>query len=144
MRFLLDTNVVSETIQPRADRNVTRWIARQTESQLAISAFTFGEISVGLGLLPRGPRRERLARWLFRGLPALYADRVLPVDEPVALAWGRLKAQSKRRGRPLPEADGLILATALARNLIVVTRNVRHSRGWGVPVHNPWSHDTRD
>lgn len=144
MRFLLDTNVIAETIRPRPERDVIHWLAAQIRTQLVISAISFGEIYKGVVTIAPGGRREFLSRWLFVELPDDFAGRVLPVDEPVALAWGRLKAQAKRRGRPLPEADGLILATALARNLIIVTRNVRHFRGWGVPVHNPWSHDTRD
>lgn len=62
------------------------------------------------------------------------AGRILPVDEPVAQAWGRLGAR-----RTLTPVDTLIAATAAVAGLTVVTRNVRDFDGLGVPVLNPWT-----
>lgn len=39
---------------------------------------------------------------------------------------------------PLPFRDGLIAATALVRNLVVVTRNPADFQGSGVKLLNPW------
>jgi hypothetical protein len=63
-----------------------------------------------------------------------YADRVLPVDDKVATAWGHLMAR-----RTLPVTDGLIAATAHVHNLSLVTRNVADFADTSVDVINPWA-----
>lgn len=68
-----------------------------------------------------------------------FTGRVLPVDEAVALAWGRLAAEGRRSGRPLPVVDGLLLAAAEVHDLTFVTRNDADCADRGVPVLNPWT-----
>jgi predicted nucleic acid-binding protein len=76
---------------------------------------------------------RHLERWLAQ-VRATFADRLLPVDEQVAIMWGRLRA-----AQPTPPyVDSLIAATALAHGLTVVTRNVRDFTSTGVPVINPF------
>lgn len=60
------------------------------------------------------------------------------MDEAVALASGRLVAEGRRSGRPLPVIDGLLLATAEVHDLTFVTRNEADCADRGVPVLNPW------
>ncbi|HEX2211720.1 MAG TPA: hypothetical protein VHG93_28795 [Longimicrobium sp.] len=66
------------------------------------------------------------------------------MNAAVALEWGRLTAEAKRRGRKISIQDALLVATALARKLTIVTRNVRHCGRWGAPVVNPWSDRASD
>lgn len=68
-----------------------------------------------------------------------FNGRVLPVDDAVALAWGRLAVEGRAAGRELPVADGLLLATAAVHDLTLVTRNERDCGDRGVQVLNPWS-----
>ncbi len=94
----------------------------------------------GIEFLPeRDARRTKLRAWLPQDVPAQFADRVLPVSEPVALAWGELAARGKRARRPLPVIDGLPLATAVAHGLTLVTRNVSDTDERGVPLVNPYN-----
>jgi predicted nucleic acid-binding protein len=138
VRYLLDTNVLSEPAKPRPDPGVVGWLEGRSPLDLAISVLTLGEIEKGIRLLPPGSRRERLADWLAADLPRQFLGRVLPIDERVALAWGRLAAEARRGGRDLPVVDGLLLATADAYGLVFVTRNERDCAERGVPIHNPW------
>lgn len=144
MRFLLDTNLLSETMRARPDAGVTAWMAEQPSQELAVSALTFGEIRSGIVRMQEGRRKTELTRWLFGTLPERFAGRVLPVDDPVALEWGRLTAEAEMRGRKLQPVDALIVATARVRDLIIVTRNERHCAGWGAPLINPWSDRASD
>ena len=89
----------------------------------------------------RGRRRDALTGWLLHDLPGRFEQRILPVDEPVALAWGDLMGLAKRRGRGLSAMDGLIAATALAKGLVLVTRNVSDFESLGIELLNPWSRD---
>ncbi len=63
----------------------------------------------------------------------MFADRILAIGEDAAQVWGRLRVP--RAEHPM---DKLIAATALTRNLMVVTRNVKDFMGTGVRVLNPF------
>ncbi|MCY9667205.1 type II toxin-antitoxin system VapC family toxin [Paenibacillus alginolyticus] len=54
-----------------------------------------------------------------------FEGRILPIDLNVIITWGRVQGISEKNGTKLPVMDGLIAATAIACNLIVVTRNVQ-------------------
>jgi toxin FitB len=139
MRFLLDTNVLSEGAKPRPDPGVVTWLGGQSPVDLAISALTLGEIRRGVDLLDPGARRDRLESWLAVDLPRQFPGRVLPVDHEVSVEWGRLSAEARRSGRHLPLVDGLLVATARVHGLVLVTRNERDCTGWGATILNPWS-----
>ncbi|HEX5723847.1 MAG TPA: type II toxin-antitoxin system VapC family toxin [Longimicrobiaceae bacterium] len=139
MRYLLDTNVISEGTKPAPDPGVAAWLQGQPPLDLAISVLTFGEVWKGAVLLPAGQRRTVLESWVSQVLPRQFLGRVFPVDGQVALEWGRLAAEGRTAGRELPVIDGLLLATAAVHGLTLVTRNERDCAGRGVPVFNPWS-----
>lgn len=142
MRYLLDTNVLSEAARQRPDAGVLEWLDARTPLECAISVLTLGEIRKGVSLMPDGRRRNRLSQWLATDLPQQFAGRLLGIDERVATTWGRLMAEGRQAGRELPVIDGLLLATADAFDLILATRNERDCAGRGVPVVNPWQRST--
>ena len=134
MAFLLDTNVVSELRRPRPDPRVLSWLASTASVDLHLSVLVAGEIRRGIELLrPREPdRAARLDAWL-EGLVESYADRLIPVSALVADTWGRLSSL-----RPLPVADGLMLATAKVHGLTLVSREAPALADLGVPTFDPW------
>ena len=138
MRFLVDTNVFSESTKPRPDAAVLEWMASQPTGAKALSAVSLGEASRGIELLAPGKRRSALQQWLTQLIREHFGDRVLPVTWRVALAWGRIMATEQKRGRTLPLLDGLLLATATVYGLTIITRNERDFEDRGVPVINPW------
>ena len=101
---------------------------------LHLSVLVAGEIRRGVELLrARDPQRARdLEAWL-EGLVDAYEARLLPVSAAVADAWGRLSAR-----RPLPVADGIMLATAEVHGLTLVSREAPSLADLGVPTLNPW------
>lgn len=137
MRYLLDTNVVSDQTRPRPDPAVAMWISERQNRDMAVSAITFGEIQKGVLNLHPGAKRTFLTGWL-EGLPKQFRGRVIPVTLPIARAWGRLADDARRAGRALTVTDGLLLATAAVHNLVLVTRDERDFRGMGVEILNPW------
>lgn len=139
MRFLLDTNVLSKAARSRPDPGLAQWLDSQSTLDLCISVLTLGEIRKGVLLLADGRKRDRLHQWLRAELTRQFTDRLLPVDEGVALSWGRLAAEGRGEGRRLPVIDGLLLATADRFDLTFVTRNERDCADRGVPVLNPWT-----
>jgi predicted nucleic acid-binding protein len=139
VRYLLDTNVLSELVKPRPDDRVTKWIDAQQPLDLGISILSLGEVQQGIARLPAGARRAALSRWARVQLPTQFVGRLFGVDAAVAVAWGALGAQAKQDGRPLPVMDGLLLATAQVNALTLVTRNVADCAQRGVSVYDPWN-----
>ena len=139
IRYLLDTNVVSELVVSKPNENVLAWVNTKQPEQLFISVLTLGELRFGSASLDLGKRRTRLEEWIDREVPAYFAGRMLAVSGEIAHRWGKLTADAHRKGRSLPAVDGLLLATASVHNLAIGTRNVRHFDLFGVEVLNPWS-----
>ncbi|WCA60484.1 type II toxin-antitoxin system VapC family toxin [Agrobacterium tumefaciens] len=138
MKYLLDTNVVSELRKVgdgKADLNVTRWVSAQDSSDLFISAITVLEIERGiLGLQRRdGAQGALLRQWMDERVRPEFEGRILAVDDAVATRCAHLHIPDRRN-----EADALIASTALVYNLAVVTRNVRDFDGTGAIVVDPW------
>ena len=121
-----------------SDLRVLAWLGAQAQIDVAISVITLGEIGRGVDLLAPGRRRTRLREWLEVDVPRRFHERVLPIDDRVARAWGRLSAEAERKGRRLPALDGLLLGTAAVHDLVFVTRNERDCADRGVPILNPW------
>ena len=136
MRYLLDTNILSELRKrDRCDPAVAAWAqAELAPHQGAVSVIALGEIRKGVERLKRRDptAAAHLESWL-QGLYRLFGERILPVTREIAEEWGRLNAQ-----RPLPAADSLLAATANVHRLILATRNVRDLHGIGVQLVNPF------
>jgi hypothetical protein len=138
VNFLLDTNVLSEMQRPAPDMKVLGWLDAVDEDRVFISVASIAELHRGIALRDEGRRRDTLADWIANDLPTRFADRLLPIDRPIAARWGDLMAQSRRSGVALSVMDGFFAATALVRDLTLVTRNVRDFASFGVPLLNPW------
>ena len=138
MNLLLDTNVLSEVQRPAPSPKVLSWLDTIDEDRAFISVASIAELRRGIALLEDGRRRAALAAWLAHDLPERFAGRTLSIDHAVAERWGDLMAQSRRSGVALSVMDSFFAATALANNLMLVTRNVKDFAVVGVPLLNPW------
>jgi predicted nucleic acid-binding protein len=136
--YLLDTNCISEPARDKPEPRVLAWLNAVDESQLYLSVLTLGEIRKGASALPESRRRSRLEVWLERHVKVRFSGRILPISEDIAERWGWLAAEAKVRGRSLPVIDGLLAATALQHNLVLVSRNVTDFLTTTVPILNPW------
>ena len=136
MSYLLDTNIISETVRRFPSKKVITWLENIPSDALYGSVLTFGEIRKGVDSLADEKRREKLRLWLEHELPAWFEGRVLPVDLAVAERWGRLLAEV---GRSVPTTDSLLAATALHHELRLVTRNDGDFDYPGLEVIDPFS-----
>ncbi|MBN9613507.1 MAG: type II toxin-antitoxin system VapC family toxin [Actinobacteria bacterium] len=134
MKYLRDTHILSDARAQRSHSLMT-WLKSMLIEDLAISVITVFELEKGVRRLERKDPAGAapLRRWLDGEVRVLFASRVLPVDEQVALAAAPLHVPD-----PIPELDALVAATALVQNLTLVTRNVKDFAGTGVRLLNPW------
>lgn len=137
MRYLLDTNIISNFTKPAPSQSLIEWMADQPDEDLFITSLTLAELRRGVLEKPAGKRRDQLDAWFSspRGPQALFAGRILPFDDQAGLAWARLMADGKAKGRPRSALDTIIAAIAETNGCIVVTDNERDFEG--VEVFNP-------
>ncbi len=137
MRYLLDTNIISNIAKPAPSDALIAWMAEQTDQDLFIASLTVAEIRRGVLEKPAGTRRDRLEAWFIgpEGPQALFAGRVLPFDEKAALVWARLMADGKAKGRPRSALDTIIAAVAEVNDCLVVTDNEKDFVG--IRIVNP-------
>ncbi len=138
MKYLIDTCVIGEVIKPKPSLKVLNWLKKQKESHLYISVLTLGEISKGIEKVKDEKRKKELHLWLTDDLQERFSGRILPVNEQVAMTWGQIQGEAELRGKSMPAIDGLIAATALVFNMIVVTRNISDMEESGVVLLDPW------
>jgi predicted nucleic acid-binding protein len=127
MRYLLDTNIISNFTKPAPSPTLIAWMAEQSDNDLFISSLTVAEVRRGVLEKPAGKRRDQLDAWFSgpQGPQALFAGRILPFDEKAALVWAWWMAEGKAKGRPRGGLDTIIAAIAEANDCIVVTANER-------------------
>lgn len=136
--FVLDTNVVSELRKAgdgKADANVVAWVSSVDAATLYLSAVTLLELELGiLRILRRDTvQGTKLRTWMDRYVLPEFSDRILPLDQAVALRCAALHVPDPRADR-----DAMIAATALVHGMTVVTRNLVDFEPTGVRVMNPW------
>jgi tRNA(fMet)-specific endonuclease VapC len=98
---------------------------------IAVSAATYGELAYGAA-------KSKLSHLAEQSLRTLMVNtQILPIDNRVAAAYGKLRADLERKGRVIGNNDLWIGAHALSLGLILVTNNTREfSRIEGLTVEN--------
>ncbi len=141
--ILLDTNLVSELMHARTDRNpnVTRFINACPVDDLYVPSIVMAELRFGVQRLPAGWRRNEIERDLERFLDAGFATRMLVFDDACAQCYAVARATRLQIGRPISVQDALIGGTALAYGATLATRNVKDFDGYGLSIMNPWESD---
>lgn len=134
MRFLVDANVLSEPTRVDPSQEVLEWL-RIHEREITIDPIVLGEIRFGINLLPAGKRRKALENWFDRGIVGVQC---LNWDARVGLRWAQLLADLRKMGSTMPVKDSMIAASALANELVVVSRNVSDFEKAGVEIINPF------
>jgi hypothetical protein len=138
LRFLLDTNVVSELTKPQPNEAVIRWVSITDEDAIFLSAVTLAEIRYGVERLEPGAKRSALEKWVAEFLLERFRGRILPIDEIVAHTWGKVLARSERLGKRMALMDAFQAACAEVHSLALVTRDDLGFNGFEGEIVNPW------
>jgi len=136
--ILLDTNVVSEAMKPEPHPSVRGWLDAQAAETLFLSSVTVAELMFGIGALPRGKRKDRLATTL-DGVMELFEPRILPFDTQAARRYADLAVKARKAGKGFPTPDGYIAAIAAAHGFAVASRDTAAFTAAGLTVIDPWA-----
>jgi tRNA(fMet)-specific endonuclease VapC len=118
MSYLIDTDVIIDGLsrQPKTIELLRRLVT----DGLAVSILTLGELYEG-AYIHTDPAAQILKVQQF-----LDEYRVFGVTEEVMQTFARERARLRREGRMIPDFDLTIASTAIARQLTLVSRNLRH------------------
>ena len=143
MVFLLDTNIVSETIKPRPAGRVLSWVTDQIAGDLFLASMTIGELVRGARRLKETSRRKVYKRWIEDDLVKQFDGRILSFDQDAAVIWGEIMGDGDRTGRTRSAVDAHIAAVARRHNLTLATRNLKDFGAMEVLLFNPWSNESK-
>lgn len=135
MTYLVDANVLSEPTKPVPSSKVIDWLSAN-EANLVVDSIILGELCIGILSLQRGRKRVQLEQWF--GALVQTID-CLPWDATISRRWAKLVVDLKQQGVTFPLLDGMIAATALVHDLIVITRNTLDFNKTGVKVMDPFA-----
>lgn len=134
IRYLLDTNVISELIKLPPNKHVMKWLHSTGLNNCYISVITLGEISKGVAKLHDSHSRDVILQWLEEELPQQFEGRILDIDASISNKWGDLVSVNKT-----PEMDAFIAASALVHGITLVTRNTKDFQNIeDLELVNPW------
>ena len=136
--IILDTNVLSELMKAVPVASVSEWVATQPASRLYITAVTQAEILYGIGLLPKGRRRERIAMAAGAMFEEDFNQRILAFNSAAAAACAAIAVVRRKVGRPISQFDAQIAAIARSTGAALATRNANDFGGCEIELINPW------
>lgn len=121
--YLLDTNIISEVVKYSPDIKVIEKMLEHS-SDMAISVLTWHELLYGTERLPDGLKKRELMKYLTEDVADTF--RMIPFTKGAAEVHARIRVELAEQGVQMPFGDSQIAASAIAENMILVTRNVRH------------------
>lgn len=134
LKYLLDTNVLSEPLTPAPDPNLMEKL-RQRGGEIATAAPVWHELVFGCRRLPHSKKRAVIERYLREVIEGTVP--ILPYDAASAAWHGEERARLAKTGDTPPFVDGQIASIAQVNGLILVTRNTADFKRFeGVRVEN--------
>jgi tRNA(fMet)-specific endonuclease VapC len=121
LRYLLDTNIISEPVRPLPNANVmTRLV--ESKSTVAIASIVWHEVLLGCYRMPESNRRRAIEAYLQEEVKVKLP--ILPYTQEAAEWFAGERARLMVLGLTPSYVDGQIAAISKVNNLILVTRNV--------------------
>lgn len=137
MRYLLDTNIVSELRRKTPNENVVSWFKELHPNTVYLSCITIGEVRAG-ALKKRKTDKQSgglLLKWV-DSLIRDYDEQIINIDLETSEVWAELLSIDNTNA-----IDSLVAAQAIQANMTLVTRNVKHFKMFDIKIINPFDGD---
>ncbi|MEQ8752035.1 MAG: type II toxin-antitoxin system VapC family toxin [Coleofasciculus sp. G1-WW12-02] len=121
LRFLLDSNIISEPMKPKPDARVMANLSRYA-GEMSTATIVWHELLFGLNRLPPSRKRQGLEQYLQEEVKAKLP--FFPYNEAAAEWHAQERARLVKLGKTPSFADSQIAAIAKVNQLILVTNNV--------------------
>ena len=136
MKYLLDTNIISELRKHDCNPKVRAFTDGIPLEDMYICSISIGELCYGMEKLPSGKKKKNLTVWLYTKLPEWFNGRIISLDADTMTEWGRIRANT---GSTMPVVDSLIASAAITNHMTLVTRNTKDFEDIeGIILINPW------
>ncbi|CAA6806163.1 MAG: Unknown protein [uncultured Sulfurovum sp.] len=138
MKYLLDTNIISEFISKKPNQKVLEFITSLDESHVFLSVITIGEIKFGIEKVKSEKKKETLLHWLYNDLLERFDGRIVDIDTDMMLKRGEVNQHLQSIGKPMPIMDSLIASSCLAKDFVLITRNEKDFYSFDIEMINPF------
>lgn len=135
MKWLLDTDVLSQVAKKNGDPRVIAWL-RQEKDNCHTSSVVIAQLAYWVRT-KQGKQRKDLQAWLSRLIAAMQG-RTHGFNVSVAHVWADQEKMLEDAGLRMPLEDGYIAATARKHGLTIATGNEKDFRRPGIKVFNPF------
>ena len=127
MKYLLDTNIVSELRKKLPDPRVVKWMEDVPSDQVYLSCIAIGDLRSEA--LKKAKQDKIAGKLLIKWIDELinsYEDQIVLIDLEICKKWAELLT-----------IDSLLLAQAFTNNMVLVTNNIKHFKMFGAKYLNP-------
>jgi len=135
LKFLLDTNILSEPIRPKPILHVLEKL-EQHQNEIATATVVWHELLFGCQRLPVSSKRQKLEQYLYQTVAKLP---ILPYTQEAAEWHAQERARLSLIGKIPPFVDGQIAAIAKVNDLIIVTANISDYQAFSGLIIENWS-----
>ncbi|CAA6816195.1 MAG: Unknown protein [uncultured Sulfurovum sp.] len=138
MKYLLDTNIISEFISKQPNEKVLEFINSLDENDIYLSVITIGEIKFGIEKVKSQTKKDTLSKWLYNNLLERFENRIVMIDTDIMLKWGKVNQYLQSVGKPMPIMDSLIASSCLTKEFTLITRNEKDFYHFELKIINPF------
>jgi len=131
MKYVLDTNIVSELRKTLPTPNVVKWMEDVPSDQVYLSCIAIGDLrSEALKKAKQDKRAGPVLTKLIDELISSYKELIVLIDLEICKKWAELLT-----------IDSLLLAQAFTNNMVLVTNNIKHFKMFGTKCPNPFGEE---
>lgn len=136
MKYIVDTNIVSELTKKAPNPSVITWLENNKDDAY-LTVITIEEMKFGGLMLPDGKRKQALLKTI-DDLIQVYEPRTLSLDAQAAEQCAQLHVKAVLAGRTPTIEDLMVGALCLTHKATLVTRNVKDFDYLDIPLLNPF------
>ncbi|RLA82707.1 MAG: VapC toxin family PIN domain ribonuclease [Epsilonproteobacteria bacterium] len=140
LKYLLDTNIISELITKQPNQNVLNFLSSINENDTYLSVITIGEIKTGIENVKNIDKKEKLCKWLEEDLLIRFKNRIVDIDLDIMITWGKINQNLKSVGKPLPIMDSIIASSCIYTKFTLITRNEKDFQNLDLNIINPFTY----